>query len=59
MLVGMKLIGDKKFSGFIVSIVSRILWCIWAYRFNATPLVIMNIAMLIVYVRNIVLWRKE
>jgi hypothetical protein len=59
LLTGMKLIGEKRFSGFIVSIASRILWLIWAYRFHATALVVMNVAMVLAYFRNIFLWQRE
>ena len=59
LVVGAKLIGDKKVSGFIISILSRLMWMIWAYRLGINPLFIMNIMMIIVYVYNTNRWLKE
>jgi hypothetical protein len=58
LLYGLKLIGDKKLSGFYVALVAEALWIAWGAMTHAWALILMSAWIIGMYVRAIWLWRK-
>jgi hypothetical protein len=58
LLWGLKLIGDKKLSGFYVATVAELLWIAWGLMTHSWALIVMSLAIVAVYVRAIRLWQK-
>lgn len=59
LLYGLKLIGDKKMSGFFVATVAELMWIAWGVLDKAWALVVMSVWIVGMYVRAIWLWRKS
>lgn len=60
LLYGIKLIGDKKSTGFFFGIVGEIVWIVWAlFTPHSSALIMMSLAFIMMYVRGVVMWRKD
>ena len=59
LLYGLKLIGDKKLSGFYVALAAELLWIAWGVLDKAWALVAMSVWIVGMYVRAIWLWQKD
>ncbi len=59
LLLGLKLIGDKKISGFYIALIAEALWIIWGIFAGAWALVVMSIVLSVMYARAIYLWKKD
>lgn len=58
LLLGLKLIGDKRLSGFYVALVAEVMWIVWGLLTHANALVVMSIAITVMYIRGIRAWGK-
>lgn len=58
LLIGLKLIGDKKVLGFWVALAAELVWIAWGFRTHGYALVTMSSVILGMYVRAIMLWGK-
>lgn len=58
LLVGLKLIGDKKKFGFYVALVAEVMWIIWGLLTGSYALVAMSAAITVMYIRAISQWGK-
>lgn len=58
LLFGLKLIGDKKLSGFYVALVGEFLWIAWGVIDKAWALVAMSVVISLMYGRAIASWKK-
>lgn len=59
LLYGLKMIGDKKLSGFYVALVAEAMWIVWGFMTHSYALVIMSLAIVVMYVRAIAAWKKN
>ena len=59
LLLGLKSIGEKNLSGFYLALFAEVLWIAWGAVTHAYALVAMSIAIVGMYVRAIVLWKRE
>lgn len=59
LLYGLKLIGDKKRSGFWVALVGEALWIAWGIIDHAWALVAMSVVISVMYLRAIWAWGKN
>ena len=59
LLLGLKLIGDKKQFGFYVASVAEIMWIVWGLLTSSYALVVMSLAILVMYIRAIRSWGKD
>lgn len=57
-LLGLKLIGDKKLSGFYVALVAEAMWIVWGVWTQSYALVVMSAAITAMYIRAIHQWKK-
>jgi hypothetical protein len=57
LLIGLKLIGDKRASGFWVALVAEAMWIAWGVTTGAWALVAMSAVIMAMYVRALVLWK--
>jgi len=58
LLYGLKLIGDKKLTGFYVALVAELLWIAWGALTGSWALIVMSVWIVGMYVRAILLWSK-
>lgn len=59
LLIGLKLIGDKKLSGFYIASVAEVIWIIWGLMTGSFALVFMSMVIMVMYARAIWLWNKS
>lgn len=58
-LVGMWLAGSKKWHGWAVSLANQGLWLAFIVAFRAWGLLPLSAALIVVYTRNLLAWRRE
>jgi nicotinamide riboside transporter PnuC len=58
-LVGIWLAGDKRTSGWVILLVSEVLWVVYALTTGQPGFLLGSVAWGLVYVRNIAQWRRE
>ncbi len=58
-LLGMIYIGNKKRIGFIIAIVSNIIWIIFAIKMHSDGMVFLNIILAVIYIRSYIQWGKN
>jgi nicotinamide riboside transporter PnuC len=58
-LLGMWLISEKKYIGWVVGLVNQILWVIFDFMYQAWGLLPLQIILSIIYIRAIIKWRRE
>lgn len=59
LLIGLKLITDKKLVGFYLALAAEVIWIVWGFRTESLGLVAMSTVIAVMYVRGIYLWGKE
>jgi hypothetical protein len=59
LLVGLKLIGDKKKNGFYVAMIAEAMWIAWGLLTGSYALVVMSLAIMVMYVRAVWSWGKS
>lgn len=58
-LYGMWLAGSHRWQGWLVGLVNQVLWFAFIVAFGAWGLLPLNLALVVIYSRNIVKWRRE
>lgn len=58
LLYGLKLIGDKRTSGFYVAIVAEVLWAIWGCMTHSLAVIFVSVYVTVMYVRAIMKWEQ-
>lgn len=53
------LAGQKKASSWTVGLVNQALWLVWIFAGESWGLLPMNIALWVIFARNLRLWRRE
>lgn len=56
LLIGLKLVGDKKSAGLFVAAASEALWVAWGVMTHSMAIVAMGICLICMYVRAIQKW---
>ena len=59
LLVGLKLIGDKRVLGFWIALAAEFMWIAWGAATGAMALVAMSVCISIMYIRAIRAWRRS
>ena len=57
-LLGMYLVGNKNWWGWIVGLVNQVLWIALALAFATWGLLPLSACLIVLYARNLWLWRK-
>lgn len=57
-LAGMWLAGSNRWQGWLLGLCNQGLWLLFIVAFGAWGLLPLNIALVVVYTRNIVRWRR-
>ena len=57
-IIGMWLIGNKNYWGWIVGLVNQTLWITFAIVFKAWGLLPLTLVLIVVYTRNLTKWTK-
>ena len=58
-LYGMKLAGDKRSTGWLVGLINQALWFLFIVAFDAWGLLPLNLALVVIYSRNLRRWRRD
>ncbi len=58
LLWGLKLIGDKKKSGFYLALIAETLWIVWGMLTHSYALTVMSVVIMMMYIRAIYLHDK-
>ena len=59
LLWGLKLIGEKKLSGFYIALVAEAMWIVWGFMTHSYALVVMSSVISAMYLRGIRLWKES
>jgi hypothetical protein len=59
LLLGLRLIGDKKVLGFWIASAAELMWIVWGVMTHSYALVAMSLAILLMYARAIWKWKSE
>ena len=59
LVVGIKLIGDKKISGFYLATFAEVLWIVWGIFTGSWALVVMSAVFIIMYARAVYKWKND
>lgn len=58
-LLGMWLLGQKRSIGWVVGLVNQALWITFAVTFRAWGLLPLTCALVVIYTRNLLRWRRD
>lgn len=58
-LLGMWLLGQKRSIGWVVGLCNQALWITFAVTFRAWGLLPLTLALLVIYTRNLLRWRRD
>lgn len=58
-LYGMWLAGNKRSSGWLVGLLNQAVWFVFIVAFDAWGLLPLNVALVVVYSRNLAAWKRD
>lgn len=59
LLWGLKRIGDKRISGFVLASIAEVMWIVWGAVTHSAAIVVMSAVILAMYARAIWAWRES